>query len=81
MRNSKGKLAKDLCTDTKPFQNVFTASRTGNVNLIRKLTTEHPNLRDSVTQQKQRTPLILAVLAKSLVSVKFLVDTGADTYH
>lgn len=51
------------------------------MNLIRKLTTEHPNLRDSVTQQKQRTPLILAVLAKSLVSVKFLVDTGADTYH
>lgn len=81
MRNSKGKLAKDLCTDSKPFQNIFTASRNGNVNLIRKLTTQNPNLRDSVTKQKQRTPLILAILGKSLISVKFLIDTQADTYH
>lgn len=52
MRNSKGKLAKDLCTDSKPFENIFTAARTGNVNLIRKLTADNPNLRDSVTLLK-----------------------------
>lgn len=81
MRNSKGKLPKDLCTNTTPFENIFTAARTGNVNLIRKLSSEKPDLKDSTTLDKQRTPLILAVLAKSLVSVKFLIDIGADTYY
>ena len=50
MRSTKGKLAKDLCTDGKPFENVFTAARTGNVNLIRKLTSENPTLKDSTTK-------------------------------
>jgi hypothetical protein len=49
--------------------------------LIRKIIADNPPLKDTVTLQKERTPLILAVLAKSLVSVKFLVDNGADTYH
>jgi hypothetical protein len=52
MRNSKGKLAKDLCTDSKPFENIFFAARMGNVNLIRKLIADSPPLKDSVTLQK-----------------------------
>ena len=73
MRNSKGKMAKDLWNNTKVFENIFTASKLGDVNVIRKLITQNPNLKDSVTPVKQRTPLIMAVLSKSLISVKFLI--------
>ena len=81
MRNSKGKLAKDLWNSTKVFHNIFTASRNGDVNTIRKMITNKPELKDSVTPVKERTPLIMAVLAKSLISVKYLVENGADQYH
>jgi len=39
MRNSKGKMAKDLWNNTKVFENIFTASKLGDVNVIRKLIT------------------------------------------
>ena len=81
MRNSKGKMAKDLWNNTTVFHNIFTASRKGDVNTVRKLIYEKDELKDSVTPKKERTPLILAILAKSLISVKFLVENGVDQYH
>lgn len=81
MRNSKGKLAKDLCSNTGAFENIFTAVRTDNVNIIRKSIAANSSIKDSVTPAKERTPLIIAVMSKSLASVRFLIDSGADTYH
>ena len=40
VRNSKGKMAKDLWNNTKVFQNIFTAARKGDVNTVRKLISE-----------------------------------------
>jgi hypothetical protein len=36
MKNSRGKLAKDLTVNKKPFENVITAAKAGDVNLVRK---------------------------------------------
>ena len=41
IRNTKGKMAKDLWNNTKVFQNIFTAARKGDVNTIRKLISEN----------------------------------------
>ena len=74
-------MAKDLWNNTKVFRNIFTAARKGDVNTIRKLISENQSLKDSVTPIKERTPLIMAVRARSLISVKYLVENGADQYH
>lgn len=42
MRNSKGKKAKDLATNTNSFNNIFSAVRTGSSNNIRKLLENNP---------------------------------------
>ena len=55
--------------------------RTDNVNIIRKSIAANSSIKDSVTPAKERTPLIIAVMSKSLASVRFLIDSGADTYH
>lgn len=42
---------------------------------------EKVDIIDSATPLKNRTPLILSVMAMQLVNVKFLVDLKADQYH
>ena len=39
IKNSRGKLAKDLTINKKPFESVLTAAKEGDVNLVRKLIT------------------------------------------
>lgn len=73
MRNTKGKLAKDLTVNTKQFENIFTAARSGNVNVIRKLITENAALKKITTFEKNRTLLIIGVIEQHLLLVKFLI--------
>ena len=73
MKNSRGKLARDLTVNKKPFENVFTAARKGDVNQVRKMVSEDPSLRKIMTPSKERTLLILSVLNRHLLIVKFLV--------
>ena len=39
MQNTRGKLAKDLTVNKKPFENIFTAAKIGDVNQVRKMLT------------------------------------------
>lgn len=52
MKNSRGKLAKDLTVNKKPFENVLTAAKLGDVNLIRKMICENGELKKIVTLEK-----------------------------
>lgn len=81
IRNSKGKLAKDLTVTKKQFDNIFTATRSGDVNLVRKMLNEHPHLKTARTPAKDRTLLILAVINSHLLVVKYLVQAGAEVGH
>ena len=37
MPNTKGKLAKDMTVNKKPFESIFRASKNGDVNQVRKM--------------------------------------------
>lgn len=39
MKNTKGKVAKELTIHKRSFENIFTAARSGDVNLVRKMIT------------------------------------------
>ena len=73
MRNTKGKLAKDLTVNTKQFENIFTAARCGDVNLVRKMIADNPEVNKITTLEKNRTLLIIGVIQKHLLLVKFLI--------
>lgn len=79
--NSRGKLAKDLTVNKKPFENSFSAARSGDVNQIRKMVSENPSLKVKATPIKNRTLLIFAVLNQHLLVTKFLIEAGADQSH
>ena len=81
MRNSKGKLARDLTVNKKMFDNIVGAARKGDVNQVRRMLLEHPEHKQLVTPNKQRTLLILAVLHKHLLVVKLLAEAGVDPTH
>ena len=81
MKNSRGKLARDLTVNKKPFENIFSATKSGDVNLVRKMISESGELKNSVTLDKQRNLLILAVINSHLLVVKLLVSMGIDQTH
>lgn len=74
-------MARDLTVNKKPFENAFTAVRKGDVNTVRRLLSETPALRKTITPQKQRNLLILAVMNQHLLVVKLLVEQGSDVSH
>lgn len=49
IKNSRGKLAKDLTVNKKPFENVITAAKVGDVNLVRKMISENGELKNICT--------------------------------
>lgn len=73
IKNTKGKLARDLTVNKKPFENIFTAARKGDVNQVRKMITENVTMKKLTTLEKDRTLLILAVLNRHLLVVKYLI--------
>lgn len=81
MKNSRGKLARDLTVNKKPFENIFSATKSGDVNLVRKMISESGELKNAVTLDKQRNLLILAVINSHLLVVKLLVSMGIDQTH
>ena len=81
MKNSRGKLARDLTVNKKPFENIFSATKSGDVNLVRKMIGESGELKNAVTLDKQRNLLILAVINSHLLVVKLLVSMGIDQSH
>jgi hypothetical protein len=62
-----------LTINKKPFENVYTAARKGDVNQVRKMVSEDSSLSKIITPAKHRTLLILSVLNQHLLIVKFLV--------
>ena len=78
MSNTKGKLAKDMTVNKKPFENVFWAAKQGDVNLVRKMIAENPPLKTQVTPIRQRSLLIFAVLSQHLLVVKLLIQLSLD---
>ena len=81
LKNSRGKLARDLTVNKKPFENIFSATKSGDVNLVRKMISESGELKNAVTLDKQRNLLILAVINSHLLVVKLLVSMGIDQTH
>lgn len=73
LQNSRGKLARDLTVNKKPFESVFTSAREGNVNQVRKMIAETPTLKSIRTPGKCRSLLILAVISQHLLLVKLLI--------
>jgi ankyrin repeat protein len=78
LANTKGKLGKDMTVNKKPFENVFLAAKDGDVNVVRKIVSENPKLKDETTPIRKRTLLIFAVLNRHILVVKYLVEAGAE---
>jgi hypothetical protein len=78
MKNTRGKLAKDLNVNKKPFENIFSAARSGDVNQVRKMISENPSLKSQMTPVKQRSLLMLAITNQHLLVAKYLIELGVD---
>ncbi|EGR33877.1 hypothetical protein IMG5_033560 [Ichthyophthirius multifiliis] len=80
MINSKGKTALQIVTNDKTrfaFYTLWNASREGNLDIVRRLTTLGQDLNEQTFYNKI-TPLIFATLNEHYLIVKFLLENGAN---
>ena len=82
MKNCHGKPAKELSNDSttrNSFDNIWSASREGKLDIVRRLIMEGAD-KDGETFYFKRTPLMYAVLGGHFLVVKYLLEQGASTY-
>jgi len=82
MKNCQGKISKELSNSTAvrgAYTTVWRAASEGKLDDMRRLLLTGAD-KDAATTRLKRTPLMLAVLNCHPLMVKYLLDSGADTY-
>jgi len=82
MQNCQGKIAKELSNNTVvrgAYTTLWKAASEGKLDDMRRLLLAGAD-KDATTTRLKRTPLMLAVINCHPLMVKYLLDSGADTY-
>lgn len=61
------------------FDNVWSASREGKLDVLRRLILEGAN-KDEQTYNLKRTPLMYGIMGGHVLVTKYLLESGASTY-